>query len=50
MEKSISAASDDMEKAMIDNLQFSDTQHGIINFLTKKKPTWSHTDEKFNPE
>jgi enoyl-CoA hydratase/carnithine racemase len=46
IEKSITAASDDMEKAMLDNLKYVDTQHGINAFLEKKKPVWSHTDAK----
>ena len=46
IEKNIAEAADDMEKAMIDNLKFVDTQHGINAFLSKKKPKWTHSDEK----
>ena len=34
------------EKVMIENLQYEDTQNGLISFALKKKPVWTHSDKK----
>lgn len=46
LEKPIGQAAEAMESAMLENLKYVDTQHGIEAFLQRKKPNWSHTDKK----
>lgn len=46
LEKPIGQAAEAMESAMLENLEYVDTQHGIEAFLQRKKPNWSHTDKK----
>jgi len=34
------------EQVMVENLSYKDGQEGISAFIQKRKPTWSHDDEK----
>eukprot|EP00118_Oscarella_pearsei_P009412 m.54227 g.54227 ORF g.54227 m.54227 type:complete len:106 (+) comp34340_c0_seq5:621-938(+) len=33
-------------KAMVENLRLADSQEGIKAFVEKRKPEWSHSDQK----
>lgn len=33
-------------KVMVENLRYADAQEGLSAFKEKRKPKWTHTDEK----
>lgn len=33
---------------MLDNLKYEDTQNGFKSFAEKKKPIWSHSENKLD--
>lgn len=45
-EGDLSAAYEIGCRAMVDNLEFEDTQLGLRAFANKQKPVWSHSPNK----
>ena len=33
-------------KVMVENLRYADAQEGLAAFKEKRKPNWTHTDER----
>ena len=46
MEMGLSSAFDEGGHVMVDNLRYADAQEGISAFKDKRKPVWTHTDDK----
>jgi len=46
LEMGLSEALQEGGQVMVDNLKYRDAQEGIAAFKEKRKPVWSHTDEK----
>ena len=46
MEMGLTSAFKEGAKVMVKNLAYADAQEGIKAFKEKRKPKWSHTDQK----
>ena len=46
MEMGISSAFEEGGQVMVDNLKYADAQEGIEAFKKKRKPVWTHSDNK----
>ena len=46
MEMGMASAFDEGGTVMVDNLKYADAQEGISAFKDKRKPVWTHTDDK----